>query len=125
MRPHLPDDELTPDAVPAADAPWAAISDFGHRYHAYRVAGSLQRVADLTLEAHDRWSEDGTLPEALPRLRLALFHTVRASHGDVPTSGTEDWARALVGAIGHAVRGRSRGPAPARPEEPSGVRLED
>ena len=125
MRPHLPDADLTPHDVPPVDAPWAAISDFGHRYHAYRVAGSLQRVADLTLQAHDRWSEDGTLPETLPRLRLALFHTVRATHGAAPTGGTEEWARALVGAIGRAVRDPSRDAAQHRADDTPGVRLED
>lgn len=103
MRPHVPDERLEPGDVPAADAPWEQISEFGHGYHAYRVAGSLQRVAELTLAAHDRWEQDGELPEALPRLRLALFHTVRATHGDTPTPETERWARALVGAIGQRV----------------------
>lgn len=103
MRPHLPDDALRPDDVPAVDAPWAVIADFGHRYHAYRVAGSLQRVADLTLEAHDRWEADGTLPTTLPRLRLALFHTVRATHGTSPDPATSAWARALVAAIATSV----------------------
>ena len=103
MRPHLPDDALRPDDVPAVDAPWAAIDDFGHRYHAYRVAGSLQRVADLTLEAHDRWEADGTLPTGLARLRLALFHTVRATHGTSPDPATAAWARALIAAIATCV----------------------
>jgi hypothetical protein len=102
--PHLPDDALTAADVPTADAPWAEITAFGHRYHAYKVAGSLQRVADLTLESHDAWATDGTLPDGLPRLRLALFHTVRAVglDGD-PDADTAAWARALVGAIGARV----------------------
>lgn len=99
MPAHLPDDALTPADVPTADAPWSAVSEFGHRYHAYRVAGSLQRVAALTLEAHDAWEQDGTLPDSLPRLRLALFHTVRATHGRAPEPDTERWARALLAAI--------------------------
>ena len=67
------------------------------------MAGSLQRVATLTLEAHDQWEQDGTLPDALPRLRLALFHTVRAVHGDQPDDATATWARALVAAIADRV----------------------
>lgn len=103
MRPHVPDEALRPDDVPATDAPWSHVTEFGHRYHAYRVAGSLQRVAALTLEAHDAWEADGSLPDGLPRLRLALFHTVRATHGRDPEPGTERWARALVGAIADRV----------------------
>ena len=99
MRPHLPDDALTPGDVPDPDAPWEEVAAFGHRYHAYRVTGSLQRVAALTLEAHERWEDDGTLPTSLPRLRLALFHTVRAIHGSEPDPATAAWARALLGAI--------------------------
>lgn len=103
MRPHVPDAALTPEDVPAPDAPWDEVDDFGHRYHAYKVAGSLQRVAALTLEAHDAWEADGGLPDSLPRLRLALFHTVRATHGSVPDEQTERWARALVAAIADRV----------------------
>ena len=103
MLPHVPDAALTPDDVPEATAPWAEVSAFGHGYHAYKVAGSLQRVAALTLETHEAWEQDGTLPAALPRLRLALFHTVRATHGAAPDAATETWARALVGAIGDLV----------------------
>lgn len=105
MLPHVPDDALAPGDVPAADAPWADVTAFGHRYHAYRVAGSLQRVASLTLEAHDAWQRDGTLPTALPRLRLALFHTVRATHGSDPDPATEAWARTLVAAIADRLDG--------------------
>lgn len=99
MRPHVPDDALTAGDVPAPGAAWDEVDAFGHGYHAYRVAGSLQRVATLTLEAHDVWRADGTLPDGLPRLRLALFHTVRATHGQQPDPDTERWARALVDAI--------------------------
>lgn len=99
MRPHVPDDQLRPSDVPGPDATWDEISVFGHGYHAYKVAGSLQRVAALTVEAHDAWIADGTLPDSLPRLRLALFHTVRATHGGVPSADTEAWARALVAGI--------------------------
>ena len=103
MPAHLPDDRLTTDDVPAADASWSEVSAFGHGYHAYRVAGSLQRVAALTLEAHDRWVADGSLPDGLPRLRLALFHTVRAVHGGEPDDDTQRWARALVAEIDRLV----------------------
>lgn len=99
MRPHVPDAQLHPDDVPAPDAPWERVVEFGHGYHAYRVAGSLQRVTELTVAAHEQWERDGSLPEALPRLRLALFHTVRATHGSEPSAATEQWARALVAAI--------------------------
>ena len=108
MRPgHLPDDALTAGDVPGPDAPWGEVAEFGHRYHAYRVAGSLQRVAALTLDAHERWAQDGSLPQELPRLRLALFHTVRATHGEPPDEDTRAWARALLGAIGERVRRRA------------------
>ena len=107
MRPHLPDDDLRPQDVPAADAPWEDIAAFGHRYHAYKVAGSLPRVAALTLQAHDQWVADGTLPTELARLRLVLFHTVRATHGQPPAPETQDWGRALVAAVGSAVRART------------------
>lgn len=103
MPAHLPDDALTAADVPAPDSPWDEIATFGHRYHAYRVAGSLQRVVALTLEAHDRWEATGALPDALPRLRLALFHTVRATHGSAPDPATAAWARALVGAVADRV----------------------
>lgn len=107
MRPdHLPDDALQPDDVPGPDADWDAVVEFGHRYHAYRIAGSLQRVASLTLEAHDRWEREGSLPEDLTRLRLALFHTVRATHGSQPDEDTADWARALVAGVRDHVRQR-------------------
>lgn len=108
MRPHVPNERLGPDLVPDADAPWRELVEFGHRFHAYRVAGSLQRVARLTVETHERWQRTGELPDDLTRLRLCLFHTVRAVglEGD-PDEETEAWARALVGAIVGAVRGRS------------------
>lgn len=97
---HLPDEQLSAELVPGPDAPWEQVSAFGHRYHAYKVAGSLQRVADLTLEAHDAWADDGTLPGTLPRLRLALFHTVRAvGVGATPDPDTEAWARALLAGV--------------------------
>jgi hypothetical protein len=85
--------------VPPPDAPWAELHAFGHTFHAYKVAGSLQRVADLTLATHDAWVATGTLPDDLTRLRLALFHTVRATGAAAPDPDTEAWVRALVAAI--------------------------
>lgn len=99
MRPHVPDDRLTVADVPAADASWERLRTFGHTFHAYKVAGSLQRVADLTVAAHDTWSRDGELPADLTRLRIALFHTVRAAGDVAPDPDTEAWTRALVAAI--------------------------
>lgn len=97
MRPHLPDDRLRAADVPPPDAPWDAITEFGHRFHAYKVAGSLARVSQLTVETHDRWQRTGTLPDDRIRLRVALFHTVRAVGLDgTPDPDTERWARALV-----------------------------
>ncbi len=108
MRPHLPDDLLTLAAVPDPDGDWDAIVAFGHGYHAYKLAGSVQRVATQALEVHDAWETDGTLPGALPKLRLALFHTVRALHGGTPPDpDTEAWTRALVRAVHEQVRTRS------------------
>jgi hypothetical protein len=102
--PHLPDHRLGPADVPSPAASWQEVVDFGHRYHAYKVAGSLQRVAQVTLDAHDRFTAAGEVPDGLPRLRLALFHTVRATHGEQPSAETERWARALVEAIRDRVR---------------------
>lgn len=103
MRPHVPDTALTAAMIPASDAPWPEVAEFGHRFHAYKVAGSLDRVARLTVETHDRWQRDGSLPDDLPRLRLSLFHTVRAVGLDgEPDPATERWARALVAAIARA-----------------------
>lgn len=110
MRPHVPDTELTAGMIPDPDAPWRELAEFGHRFHAYRVAGSLQRVTRLTVETHDRWVDEGELPEDLSRLRLCLFHTVRAVglDGD-PDPDTDRWARALVGAIARVYGDRQRG----------------
>lgn len=104
MRPHVPDDRLTADAVPPPDAPWRDVVEFGHTFHAYKVAGSLDRVARLTVETHDAWTATGALPDDVTRLRLCLFHSVRAVglDGD-PDPDTEAWCRALVGAIGAQV----------------------
>lgn len=99
MRSHVPDEALSPGDVPRPDAPWSEVRAFGHTFHAYKVAGSLQRVADLTLATHDAWAAGGGLPEDLTRLRLALFHTVRATGDAAPDPDTESWARALVDAI--------------------------
>lgn len=100
MRRHVPDAELTPDMIPAPDAPWREIAEFGHRFHAYKVAGSLGRVARLTVESHDEWERTGVLPNDLSRLRLCLFHTVRAvGLGAEPDPETEAWARALVAGV--------------------------
>lgn len=96
----MPDAELTAEMIPAADAPWQEIAEFGHRFHAYKVAGSLGRVARLTVESHDEWERTGVLPDDLSRLRLCLFHTVRAvGLESEPDPQTEAWCRALVGAI--------------------------
>lgn len=104
MPRHVPDQELSPDDVPAPDAPWSEVSTFGHTFHAYKVAGSLQRVSDLTVATHDAWVADGSLPSDLGRLRLALFHTVRATGDGDPDPDTERWARALVAAIRDRLR---------------------
>lgn len=104
MRPHLPDTALTIDHVPGVDAPWREIVEFGHTFHAYKVAGSVDRVGRLTVETHDAWAESGALPPDLTRLRLCLFHTSRAVGLDgEPDADTERWCRALVGAIRDAV----------------------
>ncbi len=100
MRPdHVPNGELDPSDVPTDDAPWEDVAAFGHTFHAYRVAGSVQRVSRLAAEDADRWQEEGTLPDDLTRLRLDLFATVRRA-GDDPDADTDAWARALVAAIG-------------------------
>lgn len=99
MPAHVPTGRLSSADVPPADAPWPEVSAFGHTFHAYKVAGSLQRVADLTLATHDAWADTGTLPDDVDRLRLALFHTVRATGEGDPDADTERWARALVAAI--------------------------
>lgn len=112
MPRHVPDEQLRAADVPPADAPWADVSAFGHTFHAYKVAGSLQRVNDLTLATHDAWVADGTLPEDLTRLRLALFHTVRAVGDGAPDPETERWARALLAAVASRVR---PGPGVAEP----------
>lgn len=105
MRKHVPDDELEPGDVPPSDADWREIAEFGHRFHAYRVAGSVERVSTLASEDADRWEADGTLPSGLTRLRLDLFATVRSVGLDGrPAPGTEEWARALVGAIRRRIR---------------------
>lgn len=106
MRGHVPDTELTPEMIPAPGAPWQEIAEFGHRFHAYKVAGSLDRVARLTVESHDEWERTGVLPGDLSRLRLCLFHTVRAvGLGSAPDPETEAWSRALVSAIARVQRG--------------------
>lgn len=120
-EPHLADADLDAASVPPADAPLPVLLRFGHRYHAYRVAGSLPRVAEVALGLHDRWERDhGAAPDAvldaaLPQLRIALFHTVRAldhagSHDD-PHDGDGDgaggdeavWLRVLVRSVAAAV----------------------
>lgn len=105
MRPHVPDAALRRADVPPADAPWRDLWSFGHTFHAYKVAGSLQRVSELTLATHDAWAADGTLPPDLTRLRLALFHTVRATGDAPPDEETEAWVRALVAEVRTHVQG--------------------
>lgn len=116
--PHLPDDLLAPDDVPPADAPVAALLAFAHSYHAYKVAGSLQRVAAIAVGLHDLWTTAGADPDAVldapvGRLRVALFHTARAldhAGGDVGTDATDDtetWLRVLVRSVAAAASGRS------------------
>lgn len=105
MRPHVPDAVLTAEQIPPPDAPWSEIAEFGHRFHAYKVVGSLQRVAAVTLETLQRWEETGELPQDLTRLRVCLFHTVRAVGLEgSPDPETERWARALVGAVARSHR---------------------
>lgn len=100
MRDHVPHERLSVADVPAADAPWEQIAEFGHTFHAYKVAGSVPRVRDLALEDHERFASDGSLPSDLTRLRLDLFATVRAVGLDGrPDPDMERWARALVGAV--------------------------
>lgn len=107
MREHVPDEELGPGDVPVPDAAWSRIAEFGHRFHAYKVAGSVGRVSTLASEDADRWEADGSLPDDLTRLRLDLFATVRAVGLDgAPDADTEAWARALVGAIRRRVTDR-------------------
>lgn len=105
---HLPDDRLTVADVPAPDDPLPALLRFGHGYHAYKVAGSLPRVGAIAVELHDQWRErggeaDDHLDAPLPRLRIALFHTVRAlDHGADRDTAEDDatrWVRVLVRSI--------------------------
>lgn len=57
-------------------------------------------MTELTLATHDAWSVDGELGHDLTRLRIALFHTVRAVDADgAPDRDTEAWVRALISAI--------------------------
>ncbi len=124
-EPHLADADLDAASVPPADAPLPVLLRFGHRYHAYRVAGSLPRVAEVALALHDEWerehdaTQDAVLDAPLPQLRIALFHTVRAlDHAGVGTAPddqvatgpgapvTEDeavWLRVLVRSVAAAV----------------------
>jgi hypothetical protein len=100
MRPHVPDNQLTLGHVPANDAPWTEVVRFGHGYHAYKIAGSVQRVAQQAMALHDSWTDGGSLDAGLAPLRLSLFHAVRAlEHGSEPDAGAQAWARALVSAI--------------------------
>jgi hypothetical protein len=100
MRPHVPDDQLTLAGIPNGDAAWAEVVRFGHSYHAYKIAGSVQRVAQQAMSLHDGWADDGSLDAGLSPLRLSLFHAVRAlEHGSEPDAGAQAWARALVAAI--------------------------
>ena len=110
-QPHLPDAALTPADVPSADAAVDELLAFGHRYHAYKVAGSLPRVSTIAVELHDVWTRDlGARADAvvdapLPRLRIALFHTARASDHtpDALDDETVSWLRVLVRSVAAAV----------------------
>lgn len=111
---HLPDDELTPSLVPARDGALDELVRFGHRYHAYRTAGSLARVTEVSIALHDRWVVEhdrdphAVLVAPVTTLRVALFHAVRARDqvtavGDERDGGEHDrWIRVLVGSIGDA-----------------------
>ena len=119
MRPsHLPDGDLTAADVPHADDPVAELLAFGHRFHAYRVAGSLPRVARIAVEVHDRWIDEhaaapeAVLDEPLQRLRIALFHTARAATGGgaegEPDDETTEWLRVLVRSVGARLHDRAQ-----------------
>ncbi len=98
-RPHIANADLRAVDVPPSDAPWPEIIRFGHAFHAYRVAGSVQRVSALAADAHDVWTADGPLPADLTKLRVVLFATVRALDNTTPTDDDRDWATALLDAI--------------------------
>lgn len=107
---HLPDDQLTAADVPTDDAAVEDLLGFGHRYHAYKVAGSLQRVASTAVLLHDRFVDEhdadpGTVLKApVAQLRIALFHTARAvDHGATIDDDCVTWMRVLVRSVGAAV----------------------
>lgn len=103
---HVPDERLTPDQVPAGDAPWEAVAAFARRFHAYRVTGSVRRAADVAAEVHREFSESGELDRDLTTLRVALFLTVRAvDHEGGPDEDTRRFTGALVEAIRRRVEG--------------------
>lgn len=125
--PHLPDTQLTERDVPAVDAPLDQLIAFGHRHHAYKVAGSLPQVAEIALDVHDDWvtghdaAPDAVLALPLARLRIALFHTVRAlDQGDGDGGASRDggpsvdddvetWIRVLVASVHAAVGAHDQG----------------
>lgn len=104
MRPHVPNEHLTAAAVPSDDAPLADVVVFAHSFHAYKVAGSVERVAGIAARAHATWTTDGTVPDDLTTLRVVLFATVRAQAHDTGATD-ESWLRALTAAIRGCVAG--------------------
>lgn len=105
MRPgHVPNDDLSLDDVPDPRAPWEEIAGFAHTFHAYKVAGSVQRVSRLASEDAEAWHAGGGLPDDLTRLRLDLFATLRSLGSQEPDEATERWVRALAEAIREHLR---------------------
>ena len=99
-------DTLTPEDIPAADAPyWGVIDRFALTYDGYSHLCSFEQCADIGNAAADEHQASGGLPESLDALRTCLFFEQRRwRHFDEhPDDATMEYIRALVEAIRRCV----------------------
>lgn len=95
--PHIPNDALSLDAIPAADGSIEDIGRFGGCFNGYEHWGSFERCAEIAnAERH----------ETLTDLRTCLFFEQRRwrHYGDFPDEEAQAYWRTLVKKIRAKVR---------------------
>jgi hypothetical protein len=101
-RGPLANHELTPELLPAPEAPWSGLVHFAGTLNGYEVTGeSPGELLAFANPIAERWRASRELPSDLTALRVALFAEQRRDHFSDSASDplTLRYIHALVEAI--------------------------